>query len=202
MYQLAEEKKQYLVAGFNRRFAPMIQKARAIPQKNMLIVQKNRINATENESTYMLYDLFIHPLDTALYLLSGEVSVKSSSIIENEGKLVRAWVMLETEECSCLVSMNTLAGANEETIEVQSAEGITTIKNLTEFETTNKRGTEKRGFGDWTDTLAKRGFEPIIEAFIESIKEEKGNPVSKESSLLSHKICFDMLKAHKNKNSR
>lgn len=193
LYQLAEEKERHLVAGFNRRFAPMVQKAKQIKNKNMLIVQKNRVDARGNESKYMLYDLFIHPLDTALYLLDGEVRVQSSAIVEEKGKLLRAWVMLETDTTSCLVSMNCQAGANEETIEIHSPEGTTMIKNLTDYETKKENKTEKLAFGDWENTLRKRGFEPIAEAFIESINNGKQNPVSKESSLLSHQICEEML---------
>lgn len=198
LYALAEKRGKLLVAGFNRRFAPMIEQAKNIKEKNMLIVQKNRVNSTDRQAQFMLYDLFIHPLDTALYLLDGEIESMTSQIIEKDGKLERAWAMLETKETSCFVSMNCLAGANEESVEIHSPEGITKIKNLTHMEIVKNNKEEVHGFDDWKQTLTKRGFQPIIHQFIEAVDHGGENPVSAQSSILSHEICQRMLDNHQN----
>lgn len=197
LYEFAEEKNCLLVAGFNRRFAPMIQKAKEIPEKNRLFIQKNRVNSSKGETAYMIYDLFIHPLDTALYLLDEEVTNVHSRVIEEEGNLKQVWVVLETAHCDCFVSVNTLAGANDESIEIHSPEGIIKINQLVEFEKRTQEGVHVENFGDWTPTLEKRGFAPIIQSFIQAIKGNGENPVTPKSSLFTHQICHQIIEKHK-----
>ena len=47
------------MVGFNRRFAPMVEKLKAIPDKRIIQLQKNRIAAQET-TEYVIYDLFLH----------------------------------------------------------------------------------------------------------------------------------------------
>lgn len=193
LFALAEEKNVLLVTGFNRRFAPMVQKLKQIENKNMMLIQKNRVNSINRPTAYMLYDLFIHPLDTALYLLGENSQITSCKVIENEGTLNRVWIMLETETTSCLVSVNCLAGANEETIEVHSPTGIVKLDNLTELNVLGDGNSQSIQFGDWEDTLTKRGFQPIADAFIKAVMSYGENPVPVESSLLTHEICQQII---------
>ncbi len=46
LMDLAEEKNVLLVTGFNRRFAPMIQKVKEVPNKSMILVQKTKPNSS------------------------------------------------------------------------------------------------------------------------------------------------------------
>lgn len=198
LYDLAKKDNLLLVAGFNRRFAPMIQKLKQIKGKNMIIVQKNRKDSIEDSTKYKLFDLFIHPLDTALFLLD-DVKSWNSNIIEENGNLKRAWITLETENTSCFVSVNCLAGANEEIVEVHSPKGIYKVKNLTELSQVDDNGERKERFGDWEDTLTKRGFEPIIDSFIQAVMHKSDTPVTAQSSLFSHQLCRYMLEHHDKK---
>ena len=84
--------------------------------------------------------------------------------------------------------MNYNSGANFESAEVQSPTGTHRVVNLTDYEIETAGQKQVINFGDWDQTLEKRGFAPLIRATIEGIENQK-NPVSMESSLESHLIC-------------
>lgn len=188
---LAKEKQVLLTVGFNRRFAPMVQKLKEIPDKKMIFIQKDRVNNDEGVR-FAIYDLFIHILDTALYLLDDPVVSSQSRIVEENGKLKRVWLCLETKKTTAIISMNYEAGAKQEKIEVQSLAGIHRVTELTELEIHDKSRTMIEKFGDWESTLKKRGFETIIESFIQGIKSGE-NPVSLISSEETHALCEKIL---------
>lgn len=191
LIELADAKGLLLTAGFNRRFAPLVQRLKEIPDKKMIIIQKDRVKNVE-EVRFAIYDLFLHIADTALYLLDDEVVSSQSHIVEKDGELKRVWLVLETNTTSCFVSMNYEAGANQEVMEVQSLEGVVRVMNLTDMTITRKGEKQIVAFEDWEGTLRKRGFAPLIHEFIEGITK-KENPITTESSYLSHSLCEKIL---------
>lgn len=65
---------------------------------------------------------------------------------------------------------------------------------MTELTTFTAAGTQVRHFPDWTPTLEQRGFAPIIRAFVAAVENPAHpNPVSPESSLLSHQLCQNLV---------
>ena len=191
LIELADAKGLLLTAGFNRRFAPMVERLKEIPDKKMILIQKDRVKNVE-PVRFAVYDLFIHIADTALYLLDDEVVSVQSHLVENEGELKRLWLMLETKSTTCFVSMNYEAGANQEVMEIQSPDGIVRVMNLTDMTIEQKNSKQQIAFGDWEWTLRKRGFAPLIGSFVAGVKE-RTNPVSTESSYLSHSLCEKIL---------
>lgn len=188
---LAEEKELLLVTGFNRRFAPMIQELKKVPHKNMIFIQKNKPSGSSTVQ-FGIFDMFIHVIDTALYLLDDEVVEMSHTVTETDGQLENCVVQLETDQTMCIVSMNYKAGANLEVAEVQSPEGTYRVTNLTDYESDSYGEQESRLFGDWETTLEKRGFAPLIRRFVDAVKTGD-NPVSLESSFMSHQICAEIV---------
>lgn len=188
---LAAKKQLLLVAGFNRRFAPMIQKLKEIPDKNMIFVQKTRPSVSDTVGTGV-YDLFIHVLDTAIFLLDGPILDTAFSLTEENGMLRNCVVQLKTAKSICLASINYDSGANAETAEVHSPTGIHRVLNLTEYEITNGSHLTKQPFGDWEPVLERRGFAPLIRAFIAGVKDGK-NPIDPESALFSHRLCHQIV---------
>ena len=88
-----------------------------------------------------------------------------------------------------MVQFNETSGANLERIEVQSPSGTYSIRNLTDLVITQGQDDVLDGFTSWDSTLYKRGFETIIHSFIIAVQTKSENPVSANSSLLSHLIC-------------
>lgn len=187
LMELAKEKKTLLITGFNRRFAPMIQKVKEVSNKNMILVQKTKPNSLGSVK-YAIYDLFIHVVDTALFLLDEPITQTHFSIKEENGELKTCVLHLTTEHSECIATMNYISGANFESVEVQSPTGTHRVVNLTDYEIETAEYKQIVPFGDWDQTLEKRGFAPLIRATIAGI-ENQVNPVSMESSLESHRIC-------------
>ena len=50
-------------------------------------------------------------------------------------------------------------------------------------------GKVKTTFGGWDTTVYKRGFEDMIEHFLNCVKEGKKPNPSIEDSIISHKLC-------------
>lgn len=187
LYRLAAEKGTFLMPGFNRRFAPKVQDLFAATDKRRIFVEKNSLNGM-GPLQYKLFDFFIHPLDTALHLKDGELVKGNFHYHLEDGLLSQVSVNLYTEKETIAVSMNLQAGSRREIMEVQTSQATYHLKNLDELTVVEGDVETKHSFGSWDTTLYKRGFESIVDAFLEAV-ETGVNPVSPESSLLSHWIC-------------
>ncbi|MCB5956399.1 Gfo/Idh/MocA family protein [Enterococcus sp. CWB-B31] len=184
-----------LMIAFNRRFAPFVDNLKKIEDKNLILVQKNRINSP-GASSFMIYDLFLHVVDTAVYLLDGPVQQVQSKMIEKAGKLQRVFLHLETETTTAICSMDLVSGANTESCQVTSPSGTFYLENLTDLTSVSAEGTAKETFGDWTTTLEKRGFAPMIRNFIQGVREKNSAKLKQEEVFLSHELCSLILQQH------
>ncbi|MGC6769474.1 Gfo/Idh/MocA family protein [Enterococcus sp. LJL128] len=191
----ADEQQLILMIAFNRRFAPLVSELKDIEDKNLILLQKNRIDAP-GETGFMIYDLFLHLVDTAVYLLDNPIQQIQSKIIEEEGQLQRVFLHLETETTTAICSMDLRSGANTESYQVTAPQGTYTLDNLTDLTIQNTAGIRKQGFGDWETTLDKRGFAPLIRAFIQGIKQKDTTELKQNDVLLSHELCGEMLRKH------
>lgn len=79
-------------------------------------------------------------------------------------------------------------------MEVQTPEATYHLENLETLSIYKGINQTIEHFSSWDTTLYKRGFETIILAFIEAI-QNKENPVSPQSSLLSRWICQQINKS-------
>lgn len=198
LFALAAEKGLILTAGFNRRYAPMVQQLKTIPNKRMIRVEKNRCNKPGAPLRFTIYDIFIHSLDTALYLLDDAIVTINSHITTKDGGFARALVTIETATTTCVVTVNFEAGVNSEIMEVQAPEGTVRLDDLVDYKTYSGNQMTTTQFTDWESTLYKRGFESLIKDFIHSI-EIGESPLTAESIRLSHEICEQMLEKHDQK---
>ncbi|MGX7148047.1 Gfo/Idh/MocA family protein [Enterococcus ureasiticus] len=192
---LAAEKNLLLMVGFNRRFAPFVEELKAVENKNMLLIQKNRI-ASESTANFVIYDLFLHVADTLVYLLDDEIGHVQTKIIEENNQLKRALLHVETETTTAIASMNLYSGANTETYQLTSPEGTLVLENLTDLTIKNQLGTQQKNFGDWSTTLEKRGFQQMVEEFIKAVQTNDGTRLKQEKVFTSHELCAQMLQKH------
>lgn len=194
LQKLAQEKNLLFMVGFNRRFAPMVEKLKQLEQKRVIHLEKNEPDhgmATQ----YGIYDLFIHLVDTAVYLLDDEIMSVHSKIREENGKMVYAQMQLSTATSECLLSMDLMSGGKMERYHVSSSKQTMIVDQLMEL--TIKRGQKEeiQRFGDWTTTLEKRGFEQLVQHFIAALKG-KDVDLRQKNVLLSHELCAQMLQQH------
>ncbi len=192
---LAAEKNLLLMVGFNRRFAPLVDELKAVKNKNMLFIQKNR-TAAQQTTDFVIYDLFLHVADTLVYLLDDSIRQVQTKIIEEKGFLKRAVLQVETETTTAIASMNLFAGANTETYQLMSDEGTYTLENLTDLTFRTIQGTEQKGFGDWTPTLEKRGFQQMVTTFIAAIENQEIETLRQADIFTSHELCTKMIRQH------
>lgn len=193
LYQLAQENNTFLMAGFNRRFAPKVIDMVKLEQKKHIYVTKNDVDRP-GDFQFKLFDFFIHPLDTALYLASEKPIQAHFQYHKENNQLYQITITLQTAMETIIASMNLQSGSRREVIEVQTPKSTYHLENLDELTIFSNNQQTRENFGSWDTTLYKRGFETIIHAFLEAI-ETGINPVSPESSLLSHWICDQVNKS-------
>ncbi|BBM18892.1 dehydrogenase [Enterococcus avium] len=192
--ELAKEKKLLFMVGFNRRFAPMVEQMKQLPQKRTIHLEKNEPDHAMNMQ-FGIYDLFIHLVDTAVYLLDDEIMSVRSKIREEDGQMVYAQMQLSTATTECILSMDFMSGGKMERYQVSSPKQTMILNQLTDL--TIRRGLveEAQRFGDWTTTLEKRGFEQLVISFLAALKGEEAD-LRQENILLSHELCEQMLRQH------
>ncbi|MGX7352562.1 gfo/Idh/MocA family oxidoreductase [Enterococcus canis] len=190
--RLAQAKGVLLQVGFNRRFAPLVEKLHQVPDKHVLVLQKNRVSATQTPA-FAIYDLFIHVVDTLLYLLDDPLIKVDSTIVEEAGVLQRVILQAHTATTTGIASMDMQAGANRESYEVTSSGGSYLLENLTDLHFYSPQGVQTTQLGDWTPTLTARGFEPAVQHFLTSL-QNGSNTVAVHA--LSHELCQQILRKH------
>lgn len=200
LHKLASEKGLILMTGFNRRFAPLNQTLKALPNKRQIISQKNRM-LPKQLVKFHLFDMMIHMVDTTLYLLDDDIITVDYRVKAlKDGKLQRAMIIFETASTTAIASINMEAGAHTETLEVQTTEGTYIVDNLVTLTKNEKGNITQVGFGDWENTLVKRGFNGLIMAFLEAVESKRESCITtSQSSIASHYYVNELLKVYDNK---
>ncbi|GFH41853.1 oxidoreductase [Lactococcus hodotermopsidis] len=199
LQNLAKEKNLLFIIGFNRRFAPRVTELKAISQKNIITVTKNRINETF-DLTYGLYDLFIHPLDTLIYLLDDEIIDYQVFLRSDNARLRQIVIVIETVTETGIARLNAKSGANTETITVESETATYHLLNLTDYQIDRPTGKQVISFKDWDTTLYKRGFEPMVKAVLTELerfdgtnREEIMQKLKQTDVVRSHEMIAEIL---------
>ncbi|MFV0557777.1 MAG: Gfo/Idh/MocA family protein [Enterococcus sp.] len=192
LLNLAKEKGLLLMLGFNRRFAPMVEKLKALPDKRIIQLQKNRVAAVQ-PTDYLIYDLFLHLVDTAVYLLDEPITKVHHTLKEQAGNLEWAMLQLETANSLAILTMDLVSGANTESYQVTSPSGTYRVDDLVELHSDCGGKKETERFSDWQTTLEKRGFEQLVLAFINALSTGEARHLRQENILLSHQLCEKMI---------
>lgn len=195
LQELAEHRNKLLMVGFNRRFAPMVEKLKAMPDKRTIFLQKNMVHSVQ-PTVFEIFDVFLHLVDTAVYLLDEPIVSMSSRIRDTPAGMETAFLQLETENTTAMLSMDLKSGASREQYQVTSSQGTAVVDNLVTLQTFNQNQQMTQTFGDWEVTLRKRGFEQMVELFLEAIQTKEMAKLHQENIFVSHELCAKMLKQH------
>ncbi|MBC1495080.1 Gfo/Idh/MocA family oxidoreductase [Listeria welshimeri] len=190
--RLAAEKNTILMTGFNRRYAPKYQELKALSDTNMIVMQKNRV-AQAGEARTFIYDDFIHVIDTIRFLLDAKIDQVNVFPVWQKELLSSITVQISAGEKVATAIMNRDSGVNEERLAVMTPGAKYEVENVTE--THIYEGTTERfeRFGDWETTLYKRGFVPIIQAFLTAVRNGEKAPISEEDALQTHQLAEQIL---------
>lgn len=192
LYKLAEDKKLMLTCGFNRRFAPFNQELKSVADKRLITSEKIRENSPQ-PLKFAIFDLMIHSVDTALYLMDEPIKSVTNHLVTNNGDLEQGYIDLTTKHEQVQITTNMVGGINLEQSIVQSSDQRLEVTNLNLLNKFATGSTSQNLRPDWERNLVTRGFEPLILKFLDAVTDQKENPIDPESAILSHQICTDLL---------
>jgi virulence factor len=186
LLNLAEQKHVPLAVGFNRRCAPLISALANQSTPIQIIMQKNRINLAADARVF-IYDDFIHVLDTLRFLAPNKTSDLQIFAREHQGKLGALQVSWQAGKTALTASMNRISGVTEERLEFFAEQQKWQIDNLASGNHWHNKQVQPLGFGDWEDTLFKRGFKTMIDNWVNQINQQTlGNHAD---ILATHALC-------------
>jgi len=193
LIDLAESRDLNLMVGFNRRYAPAYRELNQVENPNMIILQKNRHSLPGDIRTFV-FDDFIHVIDTMRYLFTlplKEVLVRG---MKRDGLLIHVVLQLIAENGSTAIGiMNRDSGTLEEKVEVFSSQEKKTVVNMTNLSTMRQKTEISSGINDWESTLSKRGFEYMIQDFLQALENGTKPQFSMQDALLTHEMCENVV---------
>ncbi len=193
LIDLADSRGLNLMVGFNRRYAPAYRELKQSENPNMIILQKNRHSLPGDIRTFV-FDDFIHVIDTMRYLFTRPLKEVLVRGMKREGLLIHVVVQLIAENGSIAIGiMNRDSGTLEEKVEVFSSEEKNTVINMINMSTMRQKTEISSGINDWESTLSKRGFESIIQDFLQAIENGTKPQFSMQDALLTHEMCENVV---------
>ncbi|GAA0109562.1 Gfo/Idh/MocA family protein [Clostridium tertium] len=190
---LAKKANKILMVGFNRRFAPMYSNLKNYGTPSVIKLEKNRVSSPKDSVVFVLDD-FIHVIDTLRFLMDEEIESINVNGLKKDGLIYNVVVTMTSKNTTCIAMMNRDSGANEEELEYTSSGKKVIVRNLMDSKVLINNVEENKSFKDWDTILYRRGFENIINEFINSVKLGVQASPTIEDALKTHKICDEILK--------
>lgn len=190
--KLAKDVNKILMVGFNRRFAPMYSELKNYGTPSVIKLEKNRINSPNSPEVFVLDD-FIHVIDTVKFLMDDDIENINVNGLKKNELIYNLVVTMTNKNTTCIAMMNRDSGANEEELEYTSCGKKVIVKNLMNSKILINNIEENKTFKDWDSILYRRGFESIINEFINAARLGiQPNPTI-EDAIKTHKICHEIL---------
>ncbi len=118
------------MAGFNRRFAPGVKEMSNVSNKCQVHVSKNDSNRS-GQLRFKVFEFFMHPLDTALFLLDDKpLRANFHYRLDKDGLLRQLIVNLASSSSLVIASMNLQSGSRREVMEIQTPDNTISLENL------------------------------------------------------------------------
>ena len=190
--ELARKNNVIAMVGFNRRFCPKVKELKEKGKADIIVMQKNREYPPGDVRRFIVED-FIHVVDTLRFLMDEEIKGLDINFSKNKNNLKSVVVTFKGENTTAVGVMNRCAGITEEIIEYMVKGNKFVVEDLVDTIEVNNNGKTKTSFGGWESSLYKRGFEDIITHFLTTIKEKKSANPSLEDSIITHRICEEIV---------
>ena len=188
LVELSMHRKVPFMVGFNRRFVPYVAEALTKGRPDFVLYQKHRFMHPDSIRRFVSDD-FIHVIDTARFMLQAPIEGFHVHGNFRKDKMRSISLTLTTKYNYAVCMMDYENGRNEETIEVVFKNEKAIIRQLSSLEWVQSNQTLLPTQSDWTPTLAKRGFETMIKAFIEAVEHQGKVPIEAKDALQSHELA-------------
>ncbi|MFD9945129.1 Gfo/Idh/MocA family protein [Nonomuraea sp. NPDC059023] len=189
LVSLAREAGRSLMVGFNRRYAPGYTGLAELP-RHLVIMEKNREKHPDAPRPVM-FDDFIHVVDTLRFLVPGEVSDTRVRTRVRAGQVEHVTLELSGDGFTAIGVMNRLSGASEESCEVMGDGVKRRVVNLGDVVDYTGSGEVLRRRPDWVPVARQRGIEQITLDFLAAVRE--GRVLDAGDALVSHAICEEIV---------
>lgn len=190
LVELARDRERSLMVGFNRRYAPGYADLLALP-RDLVMMQKNRADSPA-EPRAMVFDDFIHVVDTLRFLVPGEVERTGIEVRVRDGQLHHVVLQLSGAGFTAVGVMNRVSGAAEETVEVMGGGRKRRVVDLAEVLEYGEPARLTRR-GDWTPVARQRGIEQACDAFLAAVGA--GELITADDALETHALCEQIVAA-------
>jgi virulence factor len=197
LVRLAGERGRSLMVGFNRRYAPGYAGLRELP-RDLVVMQKNRAGQPDDPRR-VVFDDFIHVVDTLRFLAPGDISEMSVDVGLRDGLLEHVVLRLsgsasggERSAFTAVGIMSRVSGASEETCEVMGGGGKRRVVNLADV-VDHSGGETLTRRGDWTPVARQRGIEQACHEFLASVRAHR--VIAADDALRTHALCEEIVAA-------
>ncbi|WP_371483448.1 Gfo/Idh/MocA family protein [Kitasatospora sp. NBC_00315] len=184
LVDLADRTGRSLMVGFNRRHAPGYVQAKERP-RDLIVLQKNREGLAEAPRT-LVYDDFIHVVDTLRFLVPGEIEHVDVRSRSRAGLTEHLVLTLAGDGFTALGIMNRVSGSTEEVLQVSGGDSKREVVNLAEVIDHRGQPTIRRR-GDWVSVARQRGIEQVVVGFLDAVRA--GRTLSASDALRTHELC-------------
>jgi virulence factor len=197
MTEAAEKYGRLLAVGFNRRFAPWYQQAKAWLDEaggcEFAVAQKHRTRLQSHHAEKTVYDDLIHMLDLLLWL-GGESETPTVGRLfgrkDEAGRLLHASGELRWHRAAGVYAMNRSAGSDLEKLELHGAQRSAEVTNLEQAVLSSKtEGARSLSFGSWDNVLYRRGFTGVIDHFLKSLEHPEACTIRADRVMPSHLLA-------------
>ncbi len=187
--ELAQRKNVPLMIGFNRRFVPAVAKIKALGTPDLILLQKNRMIPQGDTIRHMVFDDYIHVVDTCRFLMREPVERVEARGTFKKDKLTQVVTHYHGKTTHAIGIMNYDNGVFEEVLEVMRNGEKWIVRQLDSVEHYHHDTQHIVTRSSWEPTLTKRGFEAMITHFLDGVRT--GNPFdpSAQDSLETHRVC-------------
>ena len=184
----AERAGRLLLVGFNRRFAPLYAALKEKPDRRLIFMQKNRPHSPD-VARRVVFDDFIHVIDTLRFLAPAEVREVRVTSLQEERRLHHVALELGGKGFTAFGLMDRDGGANEERLEVSAPGHKWVVRDLNAAVHLSGGEARATGFDDWEPVLHRRGFVGIIAHFLDCVRRGAAPTPSARDALETHALC-------------
>ena len=155
-------------------------------------MMKNRTKGAD-EIRQMVYDDFIHVVDTLRFMGEGSTEAIDIHSITKDDLMHRVNILLRSGESNLYGMMNRNNGITEEKLEVTGFKEKRVVNEITEMEIYNNGEKKVTKSGGWNPMLYNRGFEDMISEFLYILRNDLSTRRLAKDFLETHRLCEEIV---------